>query len=216
MSEPTTTEAPTTNNAPAAGSVPGSVPGNTSAPSLQNQQAADAVEAGKTEATKPGTPTGAPDKYEFKPAEGRNFDNEVITSFSEIAKELNLTQDGAQKMLDKVGGKMAERQAQQIASIVQGWADASTADKEFGGENLNANLSVAKKALDAFGTPQLRTLLNESGLGNHPELIRFFYRAGKAISEDQYVVTGGTSGSNKPVTRDFASAAAALYSNQNS
>jgi len=216
MNEPTTTAAPTTNNAPAAGSVPGSVPGNTSAPSLQNQQAADAVEAGKTNATTPDAAKASPEKYEFKAPEGRNFDNEVMSSFSEIAKELNLSQDGAQKMLDKVGGKLAERQSQHLASVVQGWAESSQADKEFGGDNLNANLSVAKKALDTFGTPQLRTLLNDSGLGNHPELIRFFYRAGKAISEDQYVVTGGTSGNNKPAARDFASAAAALYSNQNS
>jgi len=46
---------------------------------------------------------------------------------------------------------------------------------------------VAKKALDSFGTPELRTLLNESGIGNHPELIRFMVRAGKAISSDTFV-----------------------------
>ena len=215
MTEPTTTAAPTTNNAPAAGSVPAAVSGNTPTPSSQNQQAADAVEAGNADATKTGAPAGAPEKYEFKAAEGRQFDNEVIASFSDIARELNLSQDGAQKMLDQVGSKLAERQMQRLSEMVQGWAATSQTDKEFGGEKLNENLSVAKKALDAFGTPQLRTLLNESGLGNHPELIRFFYRAGKSISEDQYVVTGGTSGSNKPVARDFASAAAALYANHN-
>jgi hypothetical protein len=44
--------------------------------------------------------------------------------------------------------------------------------------------------MDAFATPELRTLLNESGLGNHPEIIRAFYRAGKAISEDGFVAGG--------------------------
>jgi hypothetical protein len=44
--------------------------------------------------------------------------------------------------------------------------------------------------MDAFGTPQLRELLNESRLGNNPEMIRFMYRAGKAISQDKFVAGG--------------------------
>lgn len=216
MNEPTTTEAPTTNNAPSADQASTLVVDGVTAETSQNQQAADAVEAGKTDAAKTDAPKGAPEKYEFKAPEGRNFDNEVIASFSEIAKELNLTQESAQKMLDKVGSKLEERQSQQLAAMSQEWAQASQADKEFGGDGIQSNLAIAKKALDAFGTPELRSLLNESGLGNHPELIRFFYRAGKSISEDQYVVTGGTTGSNKPAVRDFATAAAALYSNQTS
>lgn len=216
MNEPTTTEAPTTNNAPAVDQASTLVVDGKVAESNQNQQAANEPDAGKSDATKTETPNGAPEKYEFKAPEGKNFDNEVIASFSEIAKELNLTQESAQKMLDKVGSKMLERQQAHLAAISQEWADSSQADKEFGGEKIASNLAIAKKALDAFGTPELRSLLNESGLGNHPELIRFFYRAGKSISEDQYVVTGGNTASNKPSVRDFATAAAALYSNQNS
>lgn len=215
MNEPTTTEAPTTNNAPAVDQAsPTMVVDGQVADSQQAQQTT--TDAVKTEAVKADAPNGAPEKYEFKAPEGRNFDNEVISSFSDIAKELNLSQESAQKILDKVGAKAAERQAQNLEAIRQEWAQTSQADKEFGGDNIQSNLAVAKKALDTFGTPELRSLLNESGLGNHPELIRFFYRAGKAISEDQYVVTNGSSAANKPAVRDFASAAATLYSNNNS
>ena len=212
MIDPTTTEAPTTNNAPSADSAPATVAGGTQADSQQNQQ--PVADAGKTDASKAEAPKGASEKYEFKSPGDKNFDNEVMTSFSDIAKELNLTQDSAQKILDKVGSKMQERHAAGLAALSQEWAQASTADKEFGGDGLQQNLAIAKKALDTLGTPELRSLLHQSPLGNHPELIRFFYRAGKAISEDQQVVTGGTSGSNKPAVRDFATAAAALYSNQ--
>ena len=74
------------------------------------------------------------------------------------------------------------------------WAETAIGEKEFGGERLAENLAVAKKALDTFGTPELRTLLNETGLGNHPELIRAFYKAGKAISEDKFVPAGAGKG----------------------
>jgi hypothetical protein len=52
----------------------------------QTQPAETPVDAGKTEAVKADAPKGAPEKYEFKAPEGRSFDNEVISSFSEIAK----------------------------------------------------------------------------------------------------------------------------------
>jgi hypothetical protein len=33
-------------------------------------------------------------------------------------------------------------------------------------------------------------MLNQTGLGNHPEVVRFCAKAGRAVSEDK-VVTGG-------------------------
>lgn len=131
--------------------------------------------------------TGAPEKYEFKAVDGTEVSAEALAEFSEVAKELNLPQDAAQKILDKMAPAMARRQAEAIESVKTQWADSARADKEFGGDKLPENLSVAKKALETFGTTELRTLLNESGLGNHPEVIRFMVRAGKAISEDGFV-----------------------------
>lgn len=149
----------------------------------QGQQA----EGTKTEGEAEKKPEGAPESYEFKAPEGVQFDDTVIGAFSEVAKELNLPQDQAQKVLDKVAPVIAARQAEQFQAARTEWAETAKADKEFGGEKLAENLGVAKKALDAFATPELRTLLDQSGLGNHPEVIRMFYRAGKAISEDRFV-----------------------------
>lgn len=149
------------------------------------------ADGAKPAATEPVKPEGAPEKYEFKAASDEvKFDDKVIGAFSEVAKELNLPQKDAQKILDKVAPLMAAQQVAAQAAAKSAWEAASQSDKEFGGEKINENLTVAKKAFDAFGTPELRKLLDDSGLGNHPEIIRAFYRAGKAISEDK-VVTGG-------------------------
>jgi len=180
----------------------------------QEQQVADATKAVEPDATKVDAPQGAPEKYEFKASEGKAFDAEVLTAFAEVAKELNLTQDAAQKVLDRMAPKMEARQAQQIETLRTQWADSSKVDKEFGGEKLSENLSTAKKALDQFGTPELRSLLNESGLGNHPEFIRFMFRAGKSISEDRYVGQANGAAPTQGRPRDFASQAAFLYPKQ--
>lgn len=153
----------------------------------QGQQA----EGTKTEGVQEKKPEGAPESYEFKAPEGVSFDEGVIGAFSEVAKELNLPQDAAQKVLDKMAPVIQARQMEQFEAARNQWAEATKADKEFGGEKLEENLATAKKALDTFGTPEFRALLNESGFGNHPEVIRVFYRAGKAISEDRFVAGQG-------------------------
>ena len=159
-------------------------------------------------------PEGAPEKYEFKAPEGAApFDDSVIEQFSEVARELNLTQDAAQKVLDKMGPAIQTRQVEAIQAARTQWAESAKADKEFGGEKLEENLAVAKKALDQFGSPELRALLNESGLGNHPEMIRVLYRAGKAISEDGFV-GAGRGGRESP--RGQSDYAKVLYPSQQS
>lgn len=136
-------------------------------------------------------PAGAPEKYEtFTPPEGGQLDDAVMAQFSDVARELNLPQDKAQLLIDKVAPVIAQRQAEQIETMRTTWAEASTADTEFGGAKLEESKAHAAKAMTAFASPELKTLLNDTGLGNHPELVRFMVRAGKAISEDK-VVTGG-------------------------
>lgn len=155
-------------------------------PQTTEGQRAEGEPAAQTE-EEPEQPEGAPETYEFKAAEGAELDPTVIEQFSTVARELDLTQDKAQLLLDKMGPVIASRQAEQIQAIQTQWANEARTDKEFGGDKLNENLATAKKALEAFGSPELRTLLNDSGLGNHPEFIRLLYRAGSKISEDQLV-----------------------------
>lgn len=189
------------------------------APNGTDQQAAESANTDKPAGDTNGDqaqgdkPQGAPEKYEFVAPEGKQFDAEIIGNFSDVAKELNLTQEAAQKLVETMGPKIAERQLAQVEAIRNEWAQAAQVDKEYGGDKLQENLAVAKKALDSFGTPELRSLLNESGLGNNPEVIRFMYRAGKAISEDTFVGSSAGAGS-KAGPQDFNAKANALYSNQ--
>jgi len=171
----------------------------------------DANTDGKTDETAAPPEKVVPEKYEFTQPEGVSMDAEALGEFEGLAKELKLSQEEAQKVTD-IGAKLAQKWEAKQADVIQQaaaeWAATATADKEYGGEKLTESLTVAKKALDAFGTPELRTLLNDSRLGNHPEVIRFMVRAGKAISEDR-MVTGGAG----PATAS-QSTAKALYPNQ--
>jgi len=157
------------------------------------------------------TKAGAPEAYEFKAAEGQTFDPEFIKGYSEVARELDMTQEAAQTMLDKVGPILAQQQAAQIAQVRAEWANASKIDAEFGGAKFNENLAIAKQSIDKFATPEFKQMLDETGLGNHPEWIRYCYRVGKAFSPDNFE-GGHKEGGASP--NDFNSMASRLYPGQ--
>ena len=134
---------------------------------------------------------GAPEKYEFKPAEGQELDTAALEQFEPIARELNLSNEQAQKMVDLYGTKILpmvqQQQADAWQTTTEQWAADVKADKEIGGDKLTANLSAAQRALDLFGSPALKEYLEGTGLGNHPELVKTFIKIGKAMSEDGMV-----------------------------
>ncbi|MCO6013066.1 peptidase [Enterobacter hormaechei subsp. xiangfangensis] len=139
---------------------------------------------------------GAPEKYEFTAGEGVELDADALKDFEPVARDLNLTNEQAQKLVDaypKILAGVQQRQAEAWQKQTEGWAETVKADKEIGGDKLTANLSAAQRALDQFGTPELKEYLNATGLGNHPDLVKAFVKIGKAMSEDG-MVTGKESG----------------------
>jgi hypothetical protein len=134
---------------------------------------------------------GAPEEYaDFVVPEGMTLDTEVTDELKALAKEKNLGQEDTQKFVDlgtKIVQKVETQYREQIATVQAGWLEATKTDKEFGGDKLQENVAVAKQALDTFGTPELSKLLNESGLGNNPEIIRAFYRVGLKMAPDRLV-----------------------------
>ena len=168
--------------------------------SSQPQPSVDAT----VEVTEEVKPDVAPESYDFVAPEGSVYDPKVISEFSVVAKELNLSQEKAQSVLEKMAPAIKAQHMEQLESLKTEWLASAKSDKEFGGEKLSENLGYAKKAMDAFASPELRSLLEESGLGNHPELIRAFVKAGKAISEDTFV--GGSSNAGSKDARSFYSA----------
>jgi hypothetical protein len=178
--------------APAAGDA-GAAGGETGQPGEKTDDQKAADEAAAKAAEEAAKAAGAPEKYEpFKAPEGAALDAEVITQFEQAARELNLPQDKAQQLIDKMAPVIAQQQIQQVEKFRTEWHAQSTADKEFGGDKLAENLGYANKALTAFASDDLKTFLKDSALGNHPEFVRFMVRAGKAMSEDKIVIGGAT------------------------
>ena len=162
----------------------------------------EAAEKDKAEADKgkgdEKTLTGAPEAYDdFKLPENVELIGDKLKEFQDISKEMDLSQKGAQTLIDKhvaVISEIAEAQNEAWAETRAEWREATKTDKEYGGQKLKANLAFAKAALNAFGNTEFVGLMDDFGLGDHPEVVRFLVNAGKTVSEDS-LMSGGTPGS---------------------
>lgn len=162
------------------------------------QKAESADSAEQQDKSEDSSEAEKPIEYEaFKLPEGVELDDTLLGEFTPLAKELKLTQEQAQKLIDlqaksvqQMSEQMSERMESEHLTRVKEWADKARADEEFGGARFAESINGAKSALKKFGTPELETLLNETGFGNHPEVIRVFHKISKLVSEDAVIASG--------------------------
>lgn len=154
-------------------------------PPSDEQKPDDKNKESKVDETKPETP---PEKYELKLPDQSPVDPQRLASLEAEAKASKMTQEQAQALVDREH-KMMTDLVQSHQARVDGWLKESMADKEIGGPEINRNIELAKRLVDTFGSPLLKKQLEDSGMGQHPELLRLFVRMGKAYGEDR-LVTG--------------------------
>lgn len=142
-----------------------------------------------------------PEKYEaFKLPENYQMSDEQFSDFSVFAKELNLTQESAQKLVDyhaKLENKRAEsqKQAEQKAFEDGIKEDIAVTRKKYG-DKYDEAFNIAKNAVKAFMPKELKDTFVEAGFDKNPYLFDFLYNVGSKISEDTFVE--GDRNSTKP------------------
>lgn len=167
-------------------------------PEGENASAENASETKPAEGEKP----AVVEELKFDVPEGVELDEADLGAFKDILKDESLTkQQLAQKVLD-IAVNREKARAEGFVTQVNGWAEAVKADKELG---VPENLAIAKNVIDTFGNDEVRNLLNSTGMGNHPEVVRLCLKIGKAISEDTF-----TRGKQAPETA-AGDAATILY-----
>ena len=141
------------------------------------------------------TDDGAPNTYDaFLLPSGVDLDDELDGKFRILAKQMGLSQDDAQKLVDLYVqhlDTLNNRAVQEHVGRITAWQKQSRADREIGGANFSRNMQTAQKAVERFGGDRLADALTETGAASHPEVLRCFYRMGRALSEDGYVAPNG-------------------------
>lgn len=147
--------------------------------------------------------------------EGTVIDEEALAAISPIARELNLSNAGlskiagvyAETVLPKVVDNLTDGMQRDIAAQHAAWATETTdmvkTDAAFEGKTLKEVQQISAKTLDRFGGKDFRVFLENTGLGNHPAMVKFAYLAGQAISEDTTFERGNTPPKEKSRTEKY-------------
>lgn len=142
----------------------------------------------------------AQDKYVFEAPDGIDVDQEALDQFAKLAKELDISPEAYQKIVEhdlERSQKANEAAVAEWNSRVQGWKDASKTDKEIGGDDFPESKQLAQSSINQFADDDFRALMksptadNPNGLAliNHPAVMRFLARVGKVIA-DPSIITG--------------------------
>ena len=132
---------------------------------------------------KPSEPVEVKEYEQFKLPEGIKLDDNKMKSFIEIAKEFKLTQEQAQKLVDFDAASIKASEAA-FHKMQEEWKNASI--KELG-ENAEQKLGEAALAYKQFGDDEFVKLMKDTGLENHPAVVRAFRKIGSMIATDKTV-----------------------------
>lgn len=136
--------------------------------------------------------SAVPEKYDLKLPEQSMLTDDDLADIAEEARSLGLDQTNAQKLVESRNkDRAAFLESMRLAhqEKVVSWREALTRDPEIAGKDgteFSANIARAKLVLAKYGTPELRKHMDETGFGNHPEVVKFFVRLGKAMREDVF------------------------------
>lgn len=167
----------------------------------------DVTKPGDT--AKPAPPATPPTDYELKLPKDSVLNEEDLAAIAKEAKDAGLTKEKAEEVLNSrnaLAVKTVERmktqqetawKAEQVA-----YKDIVAKDPEMGGEHLTETVMLASRGFKATASPELQKLVDQTGLGSHPEYVRQMAKIGRMMAEDKLVL-GQVGGA--PESRDAAS-----------
>jgi len=197
-------------------------------PSAPTTEPKPDAKAPATDATKPTEATGAPEKYaDFAAPDGYTIDTKLVEAAAPIFKELNLTQEQAQKLISLQAQTMIDAaKAPQAAyeAMRLEWRNTVAADAEIksyatdgrtGPDAVKVDIGKALATLPPQLANEFKQAMDVTGAGDHPAFVKAIWKLSQSVIEGKPVSGAGPSkfGQADPTRPDKPSPAAAMYPN---
>lgn len=156
---------------------------------------ADQKAAADPAAAKPADSPKPPEKYDFsalKLPEGVVLHEPIMQAIEPLFRKYGLTQDAASELISEHAKALAKVETEaetKRESDFKDWMKTTVTNhqaairKEWGAQ-YDVNMATAQKGMARVFSAEAKALLDETGLGNHPEFVKAFYAVGKMVSED--------------------------------
>lgn len=134
----------------------------------------------------------APERYELK-LDGLTLDPKLLAEAEPVFRELGLSNKQANALLPIAPKLMESAQEAVIQKLIDGgakqrteWLNAFVNDPDIGGAKRGESERLAAKGMAAMGFGKdhpFRAALNETGFGNHPDMIRMLRWIGEMSNQ---------------------------------
>jgi hypothetical protein len=137
---------------------------------------------------------GAPAEYtDLVAPDGMPMDEALLAEATPVARELNLSKKGAQKLVD-LHAKNIQLQAKRWTDHLAESKKEAMADPQIGGANYGPSVAKAKSLIAQFGDAELKKDLNTYGIGARRSMIRFLSKIATAVGETSMPPSGAGTG----------------------
>lgn len=133
------------------------------------------------------------DAKAFKAPEGFNLNETSMASFAEVINGDLSPKERGEKLMGLYADTVKSIGEANMAAWQKTndeWVNEVKADKEIGGDKLDATRAEIAKAIDGLGeklAPEFRKALDITGAGNHPAVVRALSSWAKALNEGKHV-----------------------------
>ena len=128
-----------------------------------------------------------PDGYNFGTEPGDNR----LDFFKDAVHKIGLTQDQATNMLQLYAAVDNEQSKASDRANADFAVESQIELKREWGVDYDSKIDMAQRAFAQFATPEFSKIMDETGIGNHPELLKAFSKVGEAMGDDKLVVGSG-------------------------
>lgn len=144
---------------------------------------------------------GIPDKaedYDFPSGDGVEHDEQMISWAQKVFHEAGLSKEQGALIGQAWDGFVKGLVEQQEQSSAEAIKTASDKLKEEWGADFDKNMEFTKRGWQKFTDNEFDQFVDETGIGNHPTLIRFIFKIGQAMGEDFSGPAGPKTGEGEP------------------
>jgi hypothetical protein len=139
---------------------------------------------------------------DLKLPDGVMVDDAMAKKFTDWAKANGMTKEQAQAAADlhlETVGVFAQKLQEEAQAKVKGWGEEITKDKELGGAKVKDTIATAEKffglaaKVPGVNVNRLQQDLMETGIANHPDMIRMAHYIGQQLGDDNLFITDRSS-----------------------
>lgn len=123
---------------------------------------------------------------EYTADEGLEINSELATHLTPALKEAGITNAQFNKLAKLQSEYAVEEKNKAISELVK----QTLSNPLFKGDAGKANIRIANQGMVEFGGKEAVEVFRQTGLSNHPTVVKMFYEIGKAMQEDSPPTSG--------------------------